>query len=186
MGRRQTELELAQRYAAALFELVQDSGAVDQTSEQLSALSQSIVENAELGRVVENPTLSREEATAVVVGILNELKAGEALINFAKVAGRNRRLSLIPYVSQSFKALLAEKNGQVTAIVTTASDVKKRHIEGLQKSLEKNLDRKISVETIVDSKILGGITIQVGSQFFDASLSGKLTRLKSSQQKVTA
>lgn len=96
--------------------------------------------------------------------------------------GGERRLQLLPGVSDAFDEKLAEHEGRVTAYVTTATPLKPAHKKSIEKSLADALKKKITIEENIDAGILGGVTIQVGSQFYDASLSGKLARLQSVKQ----
>lgn len=58
--------------------------------------------------------------------------------------------------------------------VSTAIELSKKEVDEIVQKLEKKLGEKLSVTTKVNAKLLGGISITIGSQHFDGTLAHKL------------
>ena len=54
---------LAGRYAAALFELADEQGALDQTAQDLATLKRMLADSADLRTLIRNPLLRRDDQT---------------------------------------------------------------------------------------------------------------------------
>ena len=68
--------------------------------------------------------------------------------------------------------------GEVTAAVTTATELDDKQTEALTETLRKAVGAKVAVELKVDPEILGGLVVRVGSRMFDSSLRTKLQRMQ--------
>ena len=82
-------------------------------------------------------------------------------------------------MSREFDRLLNRERGVVTAIVTSAAplsdadvDVVRRRIAAMRSA------STVDVEQRVDEGLIGGLTVRVGDQLIDASVRGRLERLR--------
>ena len=67
---------MAGRYAAALFELAQDSNAIDAVGGDLARFEALIAESSDLQRLVRSPVFSSEEQTKAITAILERAGIG--------------------------------------------------------------------------------------------------------------
>lgn len=63
--------------------------------------------------------------------------------------------------------------------VTTAIEISKQELSDIEKKLEKKLGKNVTVTTVVDSSLIGGVALTVGSTYIDGSIRSKLSRVKS-------
>lgn len=169
---------LAERYAAALFELADERHALDDVARDLRELRAMLQASPDLSRLVRSPVLSRDEQ-AKAIGALGE-KAGLSPLtrDFLAVVARNRRLFATPAMIEAYLAKLAERRGEVTAEVTAAQPLSEAQATALGEQLRRAVGRRVTVDIRVDPSLLGGMIVKVGSRMVDGSVSSKLQRLR--------
>jgi F-type H+-transporting ATPase subunit delta len=169
---------VAGRYAAALFDLAKEAGALDAVQQDLSDLKRLLGESADLADLVRSPLFSRDEQTRAIAAVLDKAGASDLTKRFLAVVAKNRRLFAIRGMIDSYAAMLADERGEMTAQVTSAHPLTVTQTEELRDTLSAQLGRKIQLETAVDSSLLGGLVVRVGSRMIDNSLRTKLSNMQ--------
>ncbi len=169
---------LAARYAAALFDLAEEKGELDQVAIDLGRLAALTKESADLRRLIRSPLFSRADQRVGIDTVMAGAKIGPLARNFVGLAAANRRLADLPDIIGAFRARLAARAGEVTAQVTSAKPLSKAQTDALTESLKKALGAKIAIEAHVDPNLLGGLVVRVGSRMVDSSLRSRLNRLR--------
>jgi F-type H+-transporting ATPase subunit delta len=169
---------LAERYAAALFELADARRALDGVAGDLRELRAMLAASGDFMRLTRSPVLSRE-AQAKAVAVLAE-RAGLTPLtrDFLGVVARNRRLFAVPEMIDAYLKRLAERRGEVTAEVTVAQPLDEQRRAALTEQLRRTVGARVSVDLRVDPRLLGGMIVKVGSRMVDASLASRLQRLR--------
>jgi F-type H+-transporting ATPase subunit delta len=85
---------------------------------------------------------------------------------------------------RSYRALLAEHRGEVTAEVTSAETLSDAQLGALKDELRISIGRDVQIETRIDASLLGGLVVKVGSRMVDSSLRTKLQSLKIAMKEV--
>lgn len=169
---------LIQRFCKALFALAKQSNTVDALARELHDLSAAMGQSGELRVLISSPLLRREQQRAAVIQILKSAGASDLLIKFAATLADKRRLFLLPAIGDAFSAMLADERGEVTAHVTTARALDAAQLQNLQSQIGAMLGgKKVAVSAAVDSSILGGVVVRVGSTMVDSSVRTKLDNL---------
>jgi F-type H+-transporting ATPase subunit delta len=176
---------LAQRYAAALFDLADEQKALDEVAGDLKRLRAMLRESADLRRLVRSPVLSREAQAKAMGALAQAAGLGRLTQNFLGLAARNRRLFAVPEMIEAYLARLAERRGEVTAEVVAASPLDERQRARLDEQLRAAVGAKVAVDVRVDPSLLGGMIVKVGSRMVDASLKSKLHRLQIAMKGVS-
>jgi F-type H+-transporting ATPase subunit delta len=169
---------LADRYAAALYELADESGKLDEVAQDLSDLGALIREVPDLARVIASPFLSRAEQGKAIEAVLAKIGTGDLVRRFVGVAAANRRLNVLPQLISAFLAKLAGNRGEIPAEVTSAKKLTAAQTKALLKQLQGSVGAKVVVTHKVDESLIGGIVVRVGSKMIDNSLKSKLARLQ--------
>jgi F-type H+-transporting ATPase subunit delta len=169
---------LAERYAAALFELADERHALDAVAGDLRELRAMLHESGDLIRLLRSPVLSREEQGKAVGAIVERAGLSALTRDFLAVVARNRRLFAVPAMIDAYLAKLAERRGEVTAEVTVAQPLDEARTAALNEQLRRAVGARVAVEIRVDPALLGGMTVKVGSRMVDASLKSRLQRLQ--------
>jgi F-type H+-transporting ATPase subunit delta len=173
---------LAERYAAALFELADEQKGLDQVAGDLRTLRGLIAESADLQRLIRSPILSRAEQGRAIGALAEQAGLSPLTRNFLGLAAQNRRLFVTPDIIEAFLKLLAERRGEVTAHVTAAQALTDAQRALVEEQLRRAVGSKVAVEIKIDPSLLGGMVVKVGSRMVDASLKSKLHRLEAAMK----
>ncbi|MBX6367937.1 MAG: F0F1 ATP synthase subunit delta [Rhodospirillales bacterium] len=176
---------IAERYAAALFELADEQKALDEVADDLKRLREMLRESAELRRLVRSPVLSREDQGKAMGALAQAAGLGRLTQNFLGLVAKNRRLFALSGMIEAYLAQLAERRGEVTAEVVAAQPLDERQRARLDEQLRAAVGAKVAVDVRVDPSLLGGMIVKVGSRMVDASLKSKLHRLQIAMKGVS-
>jgi F-type H+-transporting ATPase subunit delta len=175
---------VAERYATALFELAKDTGALDAVEADLKRFAGLVEESADLKRLVRSPVFSADEQLRAISAVLDRAEIGGVVGNFIKVVAQNRRLFAVADMITAFGRLLARHRGEVSAEVTSAEPLSEAHLGDLKAALKATLGKDVALETHVDSSLIGGLIVRVGSRMIDGSIATKLNSLKLAMKEV--
>ena len=163
-------------YANALFEAAQEQGKLEPVGEQLSQLVEAEREVPELRELLRNPQLDPRARRAALEDVLGE--SDELLRNFLLVLSDKGRAGQLEEIAAEFERLVAEAEGIVHAELTTAVELSDDEAEKLLGQIEQASGQKVEATRTVDPDLIGGIVLQVGSHRLDASVRGRLDRLR--------
>jgi F-type H+-transporting ATPase subunit delta len=183
-GEVDTPSGVAGRYANALFELALEEKALEKVEQDLNRFNQALDAVEDLRRLVRSPVFSAEEQERAIAAILKEVQIEGLTANFLKLIARNRRLFAAPDMIKAFRALLTRHRGQTSAEVTSAVKLEEGQVRALQAALKAALHKDVQLDQKVDSTLLGGLVVKVGSRMVDSSLRTKLNSLKTVMKEV--
>ena len=169
---------LAQRYAAALFDLADEARALDQVAADLRQLRAMLTAIPDLTRLLRSPILSRAAQGEALAAVAQQAELSRLVRDFLAVVARNRRLFAAPAMIEAFLAKLAERRGEVTAEVTAAQALNEAQLDALGEHLRRSVGRRVGVDVRVDPSLIGGMIVKVGSRMIDASVKSRLERLQ--------
>ena len=163
-------------YARALFEAAQEQGGLEPVREQLEQVVTAAAEVPELRELLRNPQLDPRARAAA----LEEVLAGgdQLLRNFLLVLVDKGRIGELEVIAEEFERLVAEQEGVLSAELTTAVELSDDDERRLLQQIETASGRKVEATRHVDPGLIGGIVLQVGSHRLDASVRGRLDRLR--------
>jgi F-type H+-transporting ATPase subunit delta len=163
-------------YARALYEAARDKDRVDTLREELTDFVAAQREVPELRELLRNPQLEHHVKAAA----LGELLGGEdeLLRNFLLLLAEKGRAGEVEEIAREFERLAAEQEGVVRAELTTAVELSDEEAQKLLQQIEQASGQKVEATRNVDPDLIGGMVLQVGSQRLDASVRGRLERLR--------
>jgi F-type H+-transporting ATPase subunit delta len=169
---------LAERYAAALFDLADEGKTLDDVAADLRQLRDMLRDSPDLARLVRSPVVSRADQGKAIAALAEHTGLSPLTRDFLAVVARNRRLFAVPAMIEAYLTRLASRRGEVNAEIATAQPLNEAQLATLSERLRRAVGRRVSVEVRVDPGLIGGITVKVGSRLVDASLRSKLHRLQ--------
>jgi len=159
----------ARPYAQALFDHSEG------WSEDLDQIVSAMYEGA-VGLLISSPEKAYREKTEIFVDLFDG-QVQQKTINFLKVLGEAKRLSLLPIISSEYKKLLAEKDSSSELTITSAYELTKEQTDSITKGLEKRYGDNLNVKSEVDSTLIGGFSVKCGDEVIDHSIKGRLDKL---------
>jgi F-type H+-transporting ATPase subunit delta len=175
---------LAERYAAALFELADERHALDEAAGDLRELRAMLAASADLGRLVRSPVLSRADQGKAMAALAENAKLSKLTADFIAIVARNRRLFAVPAIIEAYLAKLAERRGEVTAEITAAQSLTDAQQGALTEQLRRVVGSRVAIDVRVDPNLLGGMVVKIGSRMVDGSIKGQLQRLQLSMKGI--
>lgn len=169
---------VAGRYASALFDLAKDAGAIDAVAADLAGVEQMMSESADLRDLVKSPLFGREDQTKAMGALLERAGASDLTKKFIGLVATNRRLFALDGMIKTYKALVAQYRGEVSAEVTSAHPLTDVQVQKLTETLKAATGSDVTLSTKVDNGLLGGLVVKLGSRMVDTSLRTKLNRMK--------
>ncbi len=169
---------LAGRYAAALYDLADDEGILDQTVDQAENLGRLIDSNTDFRLLCESPLIDIAQGTAAARAVLQAEGFSPIIVRFVCVIAANRRLNRLRPIIAAFASLVAQKRGVITAQVTTAHRLTDVQREALRARLIESGYGRVNIDEHVDPALLGGLVVKIGARLYDTSLKSRLQRLK--------
>ena len=168
---------ISKAYADALFELSIEENILDEIMDQTLFLKQVMEENADFVKLLNAPTVTKEEKAVITDNVFSG-KINKHLLNFIKVMIQRKDTAEMNSSFADFEKLYNKHNNIEKAVVTTAvamsDELKARLVDKLQSLTGK----KILLTNKVDPACLGGVILQMEDMQFNDSISNKLETLK--------
>jgi F-type H+-transporting ATPase subunit delta len=163
-------------YARALFEAAQESGRVEAVHRDLGAFADAVEGSPELAAFLSNPQVE----SVAKIGVLGELSDGadELVHNFLRLLAGKGRAGQIPGIRDEFQALVDRSQGRVAVELTTAYELSDAEAASIVSQIEQASGRTVEATRKVDPDLVGGMILQAGSLRVDASVRGRLERLR--------
>ena len=169
---------LVGRYAGSLYDLAEaDQGRGPGAGEVRDAAARIHGSN-DRTRLCRCPATGRAGQGRAMAAVLEEAGMSDLTRRFVGVVAANRRLFQLTGMIGAYHALLAERRGEATAEVVSARELTKTQLKAIGDAVRKVVGTRVSVDARVDSGLLGGLIVKVGSRMVDSSLSTKLQRLR--------
>jgi F-type H+-transporting ATPase subunit delta len=163
-------------YARALYDAAKDEDRVDAVREELGDFVEAQRQVPELRELLRNPQLDqRLKASA-----LEELLGGEEQLvrNFLMLLTEKGRAGEIEEIARDFERIVAQEKGILDVELTTAVPLSEDEAGEVIAQIEKASGRPVVAARRVDPDLIGGIVLQAGSLRLDASVRGRLDRLR--------
>jgi ATP synthase F1 delta subunit len=168
--------EIARVYADALFGVAKDSGKLDDIHEQLGEVADAVSEDRDLQVFFFSPYFSSQEKRD---GIARAITGAEdELVNFLELLAEKHRMPAIFRIRRRFDDLYTEENKRLEVTLTSAVELDDKVVKEVGAEVERQTSRGIDMSTEVDEDILGGLVLRVGNRVLDASVRGRLEKLR--------
>ncbi len=166
----------ARRYAEAAFQLAERDDAFDAWASGLGLVAGAAADET-VGRIVDNPALPHGDREAIVAKLF-EGRVAPGVMNLTRLLARRGRFETLPAVAGEYTRLLNRRNGVVEAVATSASPLTPTETDAISARIKAMSGSSVSLHTKVDETLIGGLTIKIGDQLLDASVRGRLERLR--------
>ncbi len=167
------------RYASAFADVVTDAkldaAAIDrQFSDFLATWEGSV----ELRTFFVNPAVPASQKVEIVDKLKAKLGMQKELRNLLAVLISNNRIGHVVEVAAAYRRILQQQSGVRPAQIVTARELSADERGVLVAELAKLAGAKIDPSFKLDTTILGGAVVRIGSTVYDGSVRGRLDRLK--------
>jgi F-type H+-transporting ATPase subunit delta len=143
---------------------------------QLRQLRDAIDGAEDLAAMLENP----EVDTLVKSRVLAQVADGfdELVVNFVRLVAEKGRAAELGEITDELDSLVAAEEQILDVELTTAHELSDEEFDRVLGRIEEQSGRKVQATRQVDPDLIGGIVLQAGSMRLDASVRGRLERLR--------
>lgn len=173
---------LAVRYARALHRITLTAGNTRVVATQLTEFCGLLESQKLLKKVLYHPAITAAEKVAVVSDLLSG-SAEAATLRFITYIISKKRIFHIESMARNFAALLAEDENRITVKVESFAPLSSEQQGSLKAHLTTMLKKDITITTVVEPSLMGGIRLTLGDKVIDGSIAHQLKNLS---QIVTA
>ncbi len=163
-------------YARALYDAAVERGNVKDVQAQLVSVAEAMAEIPELRSVIGNPQVDAGSKAAVLEAAAGE--PDELTSNFLKLVAEKGRAGSLEGIRAELDEMVARAEGQLTVTLTTAYELSDEEAKDIVGRIEQASGRKVEAVRKVDPDLIGGIVLQAGSLRADASVRGRLDRMR--------
>ena len=173
MARRATA---ARRYAEAAFQIGKADGALAAWERDLAILREAMA-NPELRALVQHPAIPYATKDRILQRLFADRVAAEPL-NLVLLMVRRGRPGAIDAMNERFGELLRRERGVALVEVRSALPLGERERTALRERLREMTGEKVEISESVDEALIGGVSVRIGDQLYDASVRSRLERLR--------
>jgi ATP synthase F1 delta subunit len=168
--------EIGEVYARALFEAAVENDELDQIHEQLSAWTDALAGNKNLQTFFFSPRFSSAEKKDAIRRVIEG--GNEHFLNFLELLAERHRLPATFRIRRAFDELWREEHKLLPVEVTSAVELDEALVSSIGERIEERTGRRVELTSRVDPDIIGGLVLRVGNKVLDASVQGRLERLR--------
>ena len=163
-------------YTRALYDAALERGNVKDVQAQLATVAEAMRELPQLRSVIGNPQVDAESKAAVLAAAVGQ--PDDLVANFLGLVAEKGRAGSIEGIQAELERIIAAAEGQLTVTLTTAQELSDEEAKEIVARIERASGRKVEAVREVDPDLIGGIVLQAGSLRADASVRGRLERMK--------
>lgn len=167
----------ARPYANAVYQHASQVAKLAQWSDAL-ALMAAVVADATMAQALTSPQLSKAEKGELLLSVIGD-KLDEHQKNLVRLMAENDRLTLMQAVAVVYEEYRAEAEGQLDAEVTSAFPLTAEQEASIASMLKNKMGRDVTITTVTDASLLGGVIIKAGDTIIDGSMKARLAALAS-------
>jgi F-type H+-transporting ATPase subunit delta len=165
-------------YAKGLFEIARAEGNLDEVEDELFRFARSLESNDQLRSALSDELLPAARRQAIVEDLLGgrATRTTTQLVSFVVGLGHG---SDLPAIIDSLVQRAASLRDEVIAEVRTAVKLTPDQETRLAAALANATGKNVSLRSVVDPSVLGGVLATVGDTVIDGSVRTRLEQLKS-------
>lgn len=170
-------MNLASRYARALYSLAAESRQQDEVFSQMRVFAEAFQADAEIENFLNTPMVQPALKIKAVEALLGKMNVVESLKDFLLLLAKKGRLPLFPAIVTSYQQISDETHGVTRGQVRSAAVLGPEARKRIEELVSKATKKQVILTYKEDPSLLGGLVAQVGSFTFDDSLLSHLSRI---------
>jgi F-type H+-transporting ATPase subunit delta len=129
-----------------------------------------------LRSVLRSPQVESNVKAQVVEDLIGDDE--ELLRNFLRLVAEKGRIGEIEEIAREFDRLVALDERRLNVELTTAIELSEDEAQGIVQQIEQATGRTVEAKRRVDPNLIGGLVLQADSLRVDASVRGRIERLR--------
>jgi len=172
----------ARPYAKAIIDVAESAQRANTIRAELDKFDQARRESTDLQDVFANPGIELDAKFKIAHAIASKLGLSDLTGKALEVLIRNHRINDLGSVVDAMAEMINDELNVAIADVRSAHKLSEQEMAQLRKTLEQKFGKRVEVRVTTDPALLGGFVAKVGSEIFDASVHGKITKFREQLQ----
>jgi len=165
------------KYAGAVFAVAEGSGQLSDVSQHLNTLLTAYKTSQDLRLFLQSRRIPLENKFKILKVVLEDVLSEFEFELLVQLLNEGQ-IQLLEEIIKRVLILIDNKSGATKVTVTTSSLLNKNEFDELVTGIEKKLEKKIEMESVVDTKIIAGVKFRVGNTIIDGSIATRLQKLE--------
>ena len=171
---------VANRYVTALAEVVTDSDSTltpEEALDQIQAFGDILEESSELVAVFVSPAISTTQKRGLIAQIGKRIGLSPVTASFLNIVVDHRLIASYRLIVRGFRSWLDAYRNRVEVKVRVAHPIGEAQKAALEGRFRELTGKQVRASYSVESELLGGGAVQIGSTLYDGSLRAALLSL---------
>ena len=165
------------KYPLILFETAQEGECAKDVLTSLKFITSFWKQDAQFRSLVLSKRITREEKTKILSGVLNDV-CHPLATEFINILIEKNIMNHVLYMKDIYETEYKKIYRIVSVDAKVSHVMDDLEVKRLQEGIESNLHMSADLQVGVDPTLLGGIKMRIGNTYFDATVLGKMTRLR--------
>jgi F-type H+-transporting ATPase subunit delta len=171
---------LAEVYASSLYELADEAGGLEKIVQlgdelhQVCALTRALPAFREF---LASPIIEKHKRSAVLGRVFRD-QVTDLMLRFLLVVNEKGRLEHLERMDAAYGEMVQEAHGRIDVDVYTAAAVDDKALRRIGRRIHEVIEKEPVLHAFVDESMLGGLTLRIGDQLMDGSVTTRLRRFR--------
>ncbi|MEO8033641.1 MAG: ATP synthase F1 subunit delta [Acidobacteriota bacterium] len=170
----------ARPYARAIIDVLGSPEKANVVRKELVTYSAALAGASDLRDLYANPGIDNDAKLKITHTIVKRLGLSDMALRILEVLIANHRINDLAAINEAVASMVNEALGVVVADVRSAHTLSEAEIADLQKTLQRKVGKDVEIHLVTDPALLGGFVAKIGSEIYDASVSGKIQKFRTS------
>ena len=170
--------DFSKQYAKALYELSKEENIVESVFGELLTIEKIIDDNKGYINLIDTPAVPLYERLNLIEGAFSECSL--YVKNFLKILAEKKCFYILKKCVAEYQALYDKDLNIERVEAITCVPLSESQIERLKEKLETITSKKVLLNNIIDSDIMGGVILKLDNSQYDGSVRSRLERLSDS------
>lgn len=168
---------VSSRYARALLKFATEAGESKEVYQGMSKLCEAYASLPTLRATLENPVLEDEKKFKLL-----HLSSGESksacLMQFFRLLIKKNRVAMAQFMAHSYVGLYRQQQHLIHGRLVVPVQLDSKTIERLKKMVKEKTENEVEFVVDIDPSIIGGFMLEYDTYSMDASIRGRLEKMK--------
>ena len=172
--------KFARPYARAIIDAAGSPQKANELRGELMRFEAAMNTSAELRELYANPGIDEQTKQNITTQLAAKMKLGELARKTLEVLVRFHRINDLGAILAALASYVNAALGVAVAEVRSAKSLSPDEIQQLAETLSKKTGKRVELDIKTDPNLLGGFVARIGSEIWDASVSGKIHKFRDS------